>query len=339
MSETTHGPRLVPDPAPADDAEVARLLRLAGHRPEAPPADAAIVKAAVRGQWRQTVRSRRRWARVRYAGGWLAAAALVLLFVNLGLERFPGSQQLAPVATVTAVTGPSAAGDGGPKVGDTVLAERVLTTGGAGEPRRLALELAGGASLRLDKNSRLTVLSGSEMVLERGAVYVDSGIEAGGDGLAIRTEWGIARDIGTQFQVRLVAKGLRVQVREGKVVLDRDGSSYTAEAGSELAVRPDGTVLERDIPLYGPLWQWVLDVAPPFMTQGKMLPDFLAWLCREGGWELRFDPAELAADAAATTLGGGIEGLEPLEAADMVLRASGFTYELNDGTFLVVERH
>ena len=55
--------------------------------------------------------------------------------------------------------------------------------------------------MRLDADTRLGLVSGSVLELHRGAVYVDSGALA--QRLEIRTPFGIARNVGTRFDVRL----------------------------------------------------------------------------------------------------------------------------------------
>ena len=63
-------------------------------------------------------------------------------------------------------------------------------------------------------------LSPSEIELSAGAVYIDTGSESAR--FAVRTPLATARDLGTQFEVRLLDDTLRLRVRSGIVEL-KDG--------------------------------------------------------------------------------------------------------------------
>ncbi len=348
MKDSDNGPRRVSDRSDSDDATVARLLRLAGHRPAVPARDAEMVKQAARAEWQRTARAQRR--RIFYArgtGGLLAAAALVLLTLNTDLLRrvWPGPG--GPVATVEMATGQvrAAAGEGGLAdlaLGATLLPGTTVETGASGAgvvPARVAFRLADGTSIRLDKGTRVRVLSGSVLALDRGALYADSGpvAPASGRALEIRTPIGIARDVGTQFLVRLddPAHDLEVQVREGKVILNRDGeAAETVESGIQLAVLPDGSVERTDLPRFGGPWDWLLAVVPPFQVENASVNDVLEWAARESGWQVSYADSSLERQAAVP-LEGSIAGMTPEEAAIVALMASDLDYRLEDGVFQV----
>ncbi len=197
-------------------------------------------------------------------------------------------------------------------------------------PGRVAFRLAGGSSVRLDADSRVRVASRDTLELERGALYVDS---AAGSGVEVRTTLGVVRDIGTQFEVRLASEHetdapLLVRVREGMIHLEREGEeTHEAGRGSELRLRGDGAVERAEVSIYGPQWDWVLETAPAPEVEGQSLRAFLDWLVREGGWTLRFADQETEAQAAETVLHGSIAGLAPLEAATVVFKGSGLSFE------------
>lgn len=203
MSEPRNGPRHIVEDSASDEVgrlpdEVGRLLLLAGRRPAVPKADAAIVKAAARAEWRRTVKAeRRRKLAFRGASALLAVAAALLVVLNLDSWRRTAPVPVVAVATLEVATGPVRTGTVGLRPGDSVAAGSVLETG----PSRTALRLTGGASLRLDVDTRLRLDSASRLTLGRGAVYVDSGAEAGP--LAIATPLCVVSDIGTRFEVRL----------------------------------------------------------------------------------------------------------------------------------------
>ncbi len=342
MNDREHEIRLVSEGSSSDDASIARLLRLAGHRPEVPAFDAAKVKRAARAEWQRAVKAdRRRSYLLRGGAGLLAAAALVLLVLNTGVLRpgLPGSR--AMVATVERVNGPARAVAGVPVPGALVAQQTlqpgtvVETPGGA----RAALRLAGGASIRLDQDTRVRILSRHQLFLESGAVYADSGPDTGaGSGLEIHTALGVARDVGTQFQVRLDGeKPLAVLVREGRVVLDREAAEpHTVGAGSELAVNDDGAVEESPIPRFGPLWDWMLDVVPALEVRNPTIDDILRWAEDECGWQLIYVDRALEALAANEPLHGSVAGMTPVEAAEVAVVALGLGYRLEDGVFRVL---
>lgn len=341
MSDIRNGPR--PGAGGSSFDDVASLVRLAGRRPAVPPEHAAAVRAAARAEWRRVVEARRRKALyLRGGGALLATAALLVLAVKTGLWRPAEPRPVAQLATLEAATGPVTADAAELRVGDPVPAGTVLETGSDGaSPARAALRLAGGASVRLDVDTRLRLAAGSVLELERGAVYVDSGTLA--QQLEVRTPLGIARDVGTRFEVRLGpgAESLRVRVRDGEVVLERDGESRPAAprrigAGGELAVLPDGTAVEATVPSWGPAWEWVAAIPPPFDVEGRSLQEFLDWAAEEGGWELRFADQAVADQASANVLhGSSIDGLSLEDAASLLLTASELSYRLEDGVFLV----
>lgn len=323
---------------------IGRLLRLAGPRPGAPPETERRVHAAVHEVWRERVRWRRR-RRVLVRGG-LAMAAAASVIAVLGalywplFERAPAYE--GPVATVEAISGPVRTWSpdarlgtpGAPlRVGDTVVAGAVVDTGVLG---RAALRLTGGHSVRLDFGTRLEPASPGSLVLERGALYFDSGpAAAASDPVIVRTPLGAVQDIGTQFEVRLDEERIRVRVREGSVHLDHDEQSWEAGAGVELTLDTSGSLSRRSVPIYGPDWNWILDVAPAFELEGSTLEAFLAWVSRETGWTTRFAAGVSGTPAAEIVLYGTIEGMRPDEALDAVLPTCGLAHRLQEGTLVL----
>ena len=203
---------------------------------------------------------------------------------------------------------------------------------------RAAIRLTGGQSVRLDGGSRVRFASRSSMVLERGALYVDSD---SGANVEVRTALGVVRDIGTQFEVRLLpgsqaTPALRVRVREGSVELTSHDQAHLVVAGEELRTSGDGRVERAASPIYGPHWDWVLETAKVPDVAGRPLKDFLDWAEREGGWTVRFADRATTDVAAKTVLHGDVRDLSLTEAASVVLAGSGLDYRLEDGTFFVV---
>jgi len=321
--------------------QIGPLLRLAGPR-EAVPADRMRrVKAAVHAEWRQQTRARSRRSTLVWSLGAFAAAALVLIGVRLAVHDVsvvPSPPQA--LATIEALSGAvrlissseRAAQPTLYQIGDAVQeGDGVDTTSGG----LAALRLAGGASVRLDRGTRLRLMSDSTLVLDEGAIYVDSGESRGDRSLEVRTAVGVARDIGTRFEVRFNGSALRVRVRDGLVRLSQGRQSHDANSGDELTLDGNGSVARRTVPVYGTDWAWAGALARPFDLEGRSLHDFLDWIAGENGWQLRFADAAVERKSQTTTLHGSIEGLTPDEALAAVLSTSGVEYRLENGVLRI----
>ena len=150
----------------------------------------------------------------------------------------------------------------------------------------------------------------------------------------MRTRLGIARDIGTQFEVRLNDDALSIRVRSGLVELRYPSGTTAVRGGSEVTVEGDRAV-SRQLATFGPEWQWVAQLAPPFAIEGQPVAAFLEHISREQGWILRFSDAELARDVGTIILHGSVDGLQPETAVTVALRTSNLTYRIHDGELLV----
>lgn len=324
-----------------DDTEreddVGRLIRMAGHRPAPPQERTLRVKAAVRAEWLAALR-RRRLRRIGWSTAILAAAS-VLLFASMTLrfDRSGGGSQdegllvvssAAPAWTLLDPASPARA-----------LAENerlpfgsTVTTGDAGS---VALQLPGGGSVRLDAGSRLIAADAGNLVLEQGAVYVDSGGLGLSPGPSIRTPFGTVREIGTQYEVRLYANGLRVRVREGEVSLDNGGEVHPVNAASELVIDFDGAVTRRPMAIHGPEWEWIARIAKLPDFSGRSAREFLEHVARERGWALRFADDKVEREAGTIRLSGSLDRLSLDSALDVVLPACGMTHTEARGTLVV----
>jgi len=150
---------------PEESELIARLLRLAGPRPDAPADVKERIRHAVHARWLEQGRARRRRRRAVWLAGALAAAALVTIVVLAGrTTRVEApAPPVGPAATVVLSAGPLRGADGAAvPVGGEVPAGAVLQTG---EDGRAALQLGDGASLRMDVLTRVTVHDGSTIRL------------------------------------------------------------------------------------------------------------------------------------------------------------------------------
>jgi ferric-dicitrate binding protein FerR (iron transport regulator) len=326
-------------PQSGDDDAIARLLRLAGPRQQAPEVIESRVKAAVRAHWQQKLASQEE-SEQRQATGWrwqlswrtgAALAAAAVIVVGLGIRYWQVSLTTTEIATVEATVGEvqaaRASGAARPlSPSETIGSGTEVVTGSQG---RAALRLASGHSVRLDHDTRLHLVSASIVRLASGAVYIDSGHEPGAS-LEVQTTMGVARDIGTQFEVRLDGGRLLVRVREGSVRLDCEASRHEARAGSELLVEADGTLHYRTVPQYGEIWDWLLQVAPPFELEGASLAELLDWVARETGWTVRATDQASTRAIATLTLHGSLAGITPAQAPAAVRPTCNLGYHVSD---------
>jgi hypothetical protein len=300
---------------------IERLLELAG--PRRAPVDDHYDRARQMAHtvWRDEVRRARRIRFARMATLSLAAAAVLVMSV------VTWRRDTAPPADVIVATH-----NGAPlRLGSAVKTDPVTRT---------ALRLAGGIELRLDVNSEIAFADASTISLLRGALFADSGSAAGPNrSIDIRTPLGTARDVGTRFEVRLIDAGsrlMRVRVRDGVVRLTTTRGAENAGRGSELVASESGEIARAKAPITGEDWDWVTLAAAPFDLDGKTLADYLAWVTREGGWELRFETEALARSASTIVISGSVDGLTPPQALRAVLATCGLTHR-RDGDVVTIE--
>jgi ferric-dicitrate binding protein FerR (iron transport regulator) len=304
-----------------------QLFAHARPRPVPPQDDTEAIRSAVFAEW-EAVTARRQWSR-RAAFG---VAATVLLAVGLwvGGGLVPSATPVS-VARVERVLGEIAVG-GGP-VGSSVLVGGTLSTG-AGQ---IALRLARGGSLRIGPQSEVVLSSEHSAQLVAGVLYFDSEGRRADPEFTVTTELGVVRDVGTQFVVRIDAEqsALDVGVRDGRIVLTRDGASGTAGVGERLVAAADVTAIRREtMATFGDEWSWAEQLAPPFEIDGRSVEDFLAWFAEQTGRDIVFGSPEAERLARATILRGSID-LEPLQKLSAVFALTDLRYELEDARVVI----
>ncbi|MEW5984061.1 MAG: FecR family protein [Acidobacteriota bacterium] len=330
-----------------DDRDVVgSLLGVGGPRVSPPDEVDGRVRAAVHAAWQRSVRARRaRWWALAVS---LPAGAAIILAIAVNVRPLSDARPpspASPVASPVVVATVETAAGSGFRVFDAVAGRWTeAVPGGAVKAGNLlevasdaggALRTADGVSLRIAGRTRARLLAASDLSLERGAVYVDNpGGESRGS-ITVRTPFGLVREIGTQFEARLHEAFLRVRVREGAVLLERNQQTDTAPAGIELRIGADGTLARRQIPMSGGEWAWAVAVAPAMVIEGARLDTFLGWATREMGWRLRFASDALERESSGTILHGSIDGLTPDQAVETVLATCGLTHRVQDGTLVI----
>jgi ferric-dicitrate binding protein FerR (iron transport regulator) len=266
-------------------------------------------------------------------------ASLVALALALRPDVRPVAPGGQPVAVVERIDGTPRRsahlkalpeGEGRLSVRDAIHAGEWIATDAR---TRVAVRFSDGTSVRLDVGSRARPLAPGVIELTAGAVYVDSPGESAR--FEVRTPVATARDVGTQFEVRLLDGGLRLRVRTGTVELGNGPRSVSARDGTEVTLTTAGAV-SRPFAAHGPEWDWTAGISPPFDIEGLSLSVFLDRIAREHGWALQYADSALAREASSTLLHGSVHDLAPREALDVVITTSGLSHRLDDGVLLVL---
>jgi ferric-dicitrate binding protein FerR (iron transport regulator) len=329
-----------PDETFGDIELVARLVRTGGSRLE-PPREAydrvfAVASAALEARLAQRRRARRTRS--------LALAASVVLAIGAALWvglREPVNLQ---VAMAERQSGPVTLLAAGQQDWQSLKPGALVTRGSwirTGAGSAVALRLTNGVSLRIDGGSAVSFETPQRVRVQRGAVYVDSHdgdtrLASARSSIEIVTPVATARDVGTQFEVRLVDTDTVLRVREGSVWLTHEGGEVRGQAGEQLRVEPGGGLARTSIASADPAWDWVQSMAAAPDIDDQPLSRVLDWVARETGRSIRYDSPETERRAAASILHGSIRGLEPLPALETVLATSALGYRIDDdGTILI----
>lgn len=319
-----------------NDADIEQVLRSAGPRQKPPIEIERAVHDSLLAEWRAMVaeghRQRRRRTGFALAAGILAAA----VGVWVAAPRMTGPADA--VATLALATGEVRVRTGwfrgwrAVAGGQSLASGQTLQTGSAG---RSVLMLPGGVMARLDHDTRVLLAGDDELVLERGALYVDAG-PAPATPLDVVTPAGSLRHVGTQYEVRLLDSGVRLRVREGRVEWQAtDGAVELSGAGEQLTISSDGGIARAATPLYGESWDWIAGATPVIDIEGLPLAEFLAWAARELGREVVYASAGLESEAAGIVVHGSISGLTPLQALDAVLATTSVRAQVVEGRIVV----
>ncbi|HEY6643805.1 FecR domain-containing protein [Povalibacter sp.] len=321
---------------PDDETSVRDLLRAAGAR-ELPP-DNVIndARQAVYREWRQLVRQRRRGRIVRYG----IAASLAAGIVAAILIFQPGQRFGEPIATVARVEGTlqmtiSGGGDEWHPVtpGTPLPRGAMLRTD---ESTRAALLVGAGVSVRVDSDSLVELRGEDRIVLDSGALYVDSGSDAAAaQPLVIDTLFGSVRHVGTQYELRTLGGGIAVSVREGRIEVERAGQVYAGTAGERLMIPRQGDIEREAISTQDPRWQWATGIAPVFAIDRRSLSEFLEWMARETGKRIVYASPEVQARAEQLILRGSVSNLPPEQALAAVLATTPFTRTQTDDSIRI----
>jgi ferric-dicitrate binding protein FerR (iron transport regulator) len=322
------------------ERSVGTLIRLAGERDVPSAAGTRRAHQAAEETWRRMLAqeqaasvTRRRWLAPL---GIALAAGTAAIALSLWQAAPAPAELVARVASLEGAAILRSADAQRPLVpGDALAAgTTVIATQG-----RVALSLGGATSLRLDRGAQLRIEGRERVSLPQGTLYVDSGGINVASALSIGTPAGEVRHVGTQFLVTVSRDATRVRVREGRVQLSaRAGAALDLASGDEIEYR-DGEVRWRHgLASFGPEWEWAAQVAPMFDAENRPLSEFLDWLVREQGWQLRYASEELQARAREIRLHGSFERLDAVATLDRLVMVTGVPLAVHDGILWVGTR-
>jgi len=303
------------------------LLGKAEPRPMPPQQDEEIVRQAVRDEWDRVSTRRIRTRRVTQFA--LAASVLLAVFASLNALRGPfDGNRLEQVASIEKQFGVITIMSDG---------EAVQT----GMESGLTLAWNDGGSLRLDQNTHLEFVSGTELYLQSGRIYFDSmpsGVpivitDPDTAKLTIRTDAGTVRHYGTQFITQVNGDELSVLVREGRVSIEGARVKETASVGERLTLSRNGQATVDAIELTGGDWRWIEKTSPSLTLDNRPIFEFLTWVSRETGQPLRMS-ASVKETVNTETL-TGVYDMEPSTALNTYMQTTGLTWKIEDGVIVI----
>ena len=327
------------------DAAIESILRSAPPRPVPSAADVAQVRDAVREEWLALCGRRRRRRRLVS----LAAAASVVGAVAAGLFALRVPSALPEqVAAIDRSAGPVYLLDD-----QAVLHELrdmpALSTGQTlvtGEGGAAALTWLGGGSLRIDENSRIELVSAEEIFLRGGRMYFDSepsvlvarAAPRTNAAFVVRSVEGRVQHVGTQYMAAISSDGLTVSVREGQVNVVGNTVDATATAGQQVRLRGNARPSYTNIRAYGDAWRWVEQIGPEVSVDQRSAYEFIGWVARESGLEVRYRSAAVEQVAHTTRMSGTSGSLEPRAALLLLLQTTTLDASIENGSIHVSER-
>lgn len=325
------------------DTVLESLFSHASARKRPPAEDEQAVREALRSEWTEITRRRRR--RTYFAYG-IAASLLLATVVSVNmLNRDVPALPPIQLASVEKQSGNIFVRRAGQPSSEsrrlsktTLYAGQVVSTAQAA---RLAVELRTGESLRIDEGTELVLTAESQIELIKGRIYVDSnqaGTSSGRVGaLEIATFAGVIRHLGTQYMAGINDSAVEVSVREGKVSITTGKNESVATPGQQISVAQSGEASLSAIATHGVMWEWTELVTPEFNLDGRSAFDFIHWVGRETGHSVTFEDNIAERLARATELRGSID-LEPMRALDLILQTSDLEPSVEKGTIRIGKR-
>jgi len=324
--------------APGTERSIERLMKLAGERDMPSPEGMERARRAAHETWMRAIGQGRPEAS-RRALKWVVALAMAASVAAVAFYTGTHRPSAVPALLVARIATLDGAATLREPVGETaarealpVFAGATLVTGAG----RVALTFGDSLSLRVDRHTRLRFDSREQITLLEGALYIDSGGVNAVPILRIGTPAGQVRHVGTQFQLRVRREITQVRVREGRVLLTRAaGEATEIVTGDELQVSGSGLQWQHGLASFGPDWEWSAKIAPPLEIENRPLAEFLAWMTREHGWQLRYIDATLQQRTHEIRLHGSLHRLDAAAMMERVSLVTGMALHAQDGVLWV----
>jgi ferric-dicitrate binding protein FerR (iron transport regulator) len=319
------------------ESTIERLIKLAGGRDMPTPEGMERARRAAHESWSRLLGQPAlpRRSRLKPILGFAIAAGIAVVGVFLVAQRpLPVAPKL--VARIATLAGDAMLHE---ERADTIAHEALPVHAGSTlstNDGRVALTFGDSLSLRIDRGTRLRFDSREQVTLLAGALYVDSGGINAVPALRIVTPAGEVRHVGTQFQVRVTGNETVVRVREGRVLLTRTAGAPTdIAAGDELRVSGGNLRWQRGLPSFGEAWEWSAGIAPALEIENRPLAEFITWMAREQGWQVRYADETLQPRAFDIRLHGSLDQLDSAAMLERVALVTGVPLASRDGVLWV----
>ena len=318
------------------EEQIERILRAAGSRMEPPVGMADAVKENVRAVWQEEVARKKRNKFQKWG-----LAASVTLAISVGVWQWTDSTQ-AKFATLDRVINEvSVSGDGThwTPSGTLDVAEPMEIK--TGVDSLASVTMSDGVNLRIAADSHVEIFNEDRVQLKEGRIYIDSHKPSGvkSTEIAILTDYGIARDIGTQFEVSASQEGWQVRVREGRVVVSDDDLLEESAQGSVIRISKANEMTQSQVSPGDASWDWTQKVTPEYSIENKSVDEYLQWVARETGQEVHYENEFTQWTASNIRLHGSIEGISPEQSLSMVLATTELKYLRTEQGAIFIKLH
>lgn len=325
------------EPTDVSERSLARLLKLSGERGLPSPEATARAHSAAFEDWQSALRKERSRRHGRLFS--LAAAVTLVAIGALTWILLVDDAASSVTAQVATVWGKPSLVDSDARTSTLLAGQKIPEKSLVHtETGRVALSVGDSLSLRANVDSRLRFDAPNEVTLLAGTVYVDSGGLNAGSDLRIQTPAGEVQHQGTQYLVSVSGATTQVRVREGRVQLSNRRETIDVAAGEEIVVADNGTASRRATATFGPDWEWASAMATPIDIDNRPLTEFLAWMVREHGWQLRYASAAEERAAQSIRLHGAAQGKTPRETLQRVSLITELTMRVENGVLVVGPR-
>ena len=196
------------------------------------------------------------------------------------------------------------------------------------------LTLADNTQLRINQNSFLHLLNQDQIELIDGQLYYDADNANTENNMAIITDLGTIKHIGTRYMVNKLNASLQISVRNGLVELSNENGIQKLNSETQLEIDPSGNHSTKLISAYDPIWNWTQKAAQPFASQNQSLYDFINWYAHENGYQINWNRKKFK--TKTVKLSGDLSQLSTNQQLKTVFLATTFNYEINQGILTIL---